>query len=270
MNVRLTLQLFSLEIRKAFAYRLDFWLSFLVSTFAQFTVAWFLWKSIFTYTGKTTIGTYSFSSLMFYYLLAPVIGRTVYSGNFGDIAMEIYQGTLTRYLIYPVSFFRYKLTVHCANATILLSQLLLIITVVVLFIPSLAAAYHITPPHIIQGIITTLTAAVLYFIFTSWLQLVAFWADQVWSLTAIVRFIISLLGGSMIPLAMFPPALQPVLKILPFSFFAHFPLQCFLGNVPFSEWIQGMGLMAVWGVLFSGIYALVWYRGNLSYTGVGI
>ena len=48
MNFRLTLQLFTMEIRKAFAYRTDFWLSFVVSTMAQFTVAWFLWKSIFT------------------------------------------------------------------------------------------------------------------------------------------------------------------------------------------------------------------------------
>ena len=270
MNLRLTLQLFTMEIRKAFAYRTDFWLSFVVSTFAQFTVAWFLWKSIFTYTGKGTIGTYSFSSLMFYYLLAPVISRTVFSGNFGDIAGEIYQGTLTRYLIYPVSFFRYKLTVHCANAAILLSQLLLIIGVVVLFVPSFAAEYSISLPHIIQGVATTLAAAVLYFIFTSWLQLVAFWADQVWSLTAIVRFIISLLGGSLIPVAMFPETMQPVLKLLPFAFFAHFPLQCFLGNVPLSQWIQGMGIMTLWGVCFGTVYAFVWHRGNLSYTGVGI
>lgn len=270
MNLRLTQQLFTMEIRKAFAYRTDFWLSFAVSTLAQFAVAWYLWKSIFTYTGKTTIGAFTFSSLMFYYLLAPVIARTVYSGNFGDIASEIYQGTLTRYLIYPVSFFRYKLIVHCANATILLTQLLMIIAVVKLFIPSLLSSYHMSPFHIVQGIVTTLAAAVLYFIFSSWLQLIAFWADQVWSLTAIIRFIIGLLGGSLLPIALFPESMQPVLKVLPFSYFAHFPLQCFLGNISPAEWITGMGMMTLWSMLFCGVYAIVWHRGNLSYTGVGI
>ena len=270
MNFRLTIQIYAMEIRKAFAYRMDFWLSFFVSTLSQFAVAWFLWKSIFTYTGKTAIGNYSFASLMFYYLLAPIIGRTVYGGNFGDIAVEIYQGTLTRYLVYPVSFFRYKLIVHLANASVLLMQLLGTMAAALLIFPSLGGMYHLSPLSVVQGIVTTAAGAVLYYLFSSWIQLIAFWADQVWSLSAIVRFITGLLGGSLIPLSLFPPALQPLLGKLPFSFFIHFPLQCFLGNVPPPEWLRGMAVLSVWCALFGIIYAAVWQRGNLSYTGVGI
>jgi ABC-2 type transport system permease protein len=270
MNLRLSGHIFTMEIRKAFAYRTDFWLSFVVSTLAQFAVAWFLWKSIFAYTGKATIGTFTFPSLMFYYLLSPVIGRTVYGGNFGDIAAEIYQGTLTRYLVYPVSFFRYKLIVHCANASILVTQLVLIIIGTRLFFPSFTAAYDVNFLHILQGLVTTLAAAVLYHLFASWIQLIAFWADQVWSLSAIVRFITGLLGGGLLPIALFPATMQPVLKILPFSFFVHFPLQCFLGNISLLQWSQGLAVMTAWGAVFGAIYAIVWQRGNISYSGVGI
>jgi len=270
MNLRLSGYIFSMEVRKAFAYRTDFWISFVVSTLAQFAVAWFLWKSIFTYTGKVTIGTFTFPSLMFYYLLAPVISRTVYGGNFGDIATEIYQGTLTRYLVYPVSFFRYKFIVHCANASILVTQLVLIITAVVLFFPTFTAAYTVNVPHVLQGMVTTIAAAVLYHLFASSIQLVAFWADQVWSLSAIIRFITGLLGGGLLPIALFPETLQPLLKILPFSFFVHFPLQCFLGNITMMQWVHGLMIMTLWGTVFGAFYAIIWHRGNISYTGVGI
>lgn len=270
MNLRLALQLFTMEIRKVFAYRTDFWLSFIVATLAQFCVAFFLWKSIFVYKGVTTIGTYTFSSMMFYYLLAPVLGRTIYSGNHGDIAMEIYQGSLTRYLIYPVSFFRYKLLVHCANASILLVQLLLVITVTTLLFPSLTRSYAMTPLSILQGTVTTVAATVLYFIFSAWVQLIAFWADQIWSLSAIIRFITGLLGGSMLPLSLFPESIRPILSWLPFSYFVHFPLQCFFGRMPADQWCSGIGIMGGWVIIFTLIYAAIWRKGNLQYTGVGI
>jgi len=270
MNLRLTLQLFTMEIRKVFAYRVDFWLSFVVATLAQFCVAFFLWKSIFTYKAVDTIGNFTFPALMFYYLLAPVLGRTIYSGNHGDIAMEIYQGSLTRYIIYPVSFFRYKLLVHCANATVLLVQLLAVITVAVVLFPSLTGSYAVTPFTILLGTVTTLAATVLYFIFSAWIQLIAFWADQIWSLSAIIRFITSLLGGSLLPLSLFPESIQPLLTWLPFSYFVHFPLQCFLGNIHPDMWYKGMCVMAGWAAVFTIIYACIWHKGNHQYTGVGI
>lgn len=270
MNPRLDWQIFSLEVRRAFAYRSDFWFSFVVSVGAQFAVAWFLWKSIFSYQGARQIGGYTFSALMLYYLLVPIISRSVFGGNLGDIATEIYQGTLTRYLIYPVSFFRYKLIVHCANAAILLVQLLFVIGTVVLLLPAMTIHYTITPFSILQGTITLIAAAVLYFIFTAWVQLIAFWADQVWSLSALLRFITNILGGSLIPLSLFPENMQPMLKLLPFSCFVHLPVQSFLGTISRSEWSVGMLTMMFWGVFFGALYAIVWHRGNRQFSGVGI
>lgn len=270
MNTRLSWHIFSMEIRKVFAYRSDFWLSFLVSLLSQFTAAWFLWKSIFSYKGVESIGGYNFSAMMFYYLLVPIISRAAYGGNHGDISMEIYQGTLTRYLIYPVSFFRFKMLSHFAGATILLVQLLLVIGIVALFFPGLTAEYHLSGIHMLQGIFTIGASVLLYFVFSSWIQLIAFWADQIWSLSAIIRFITSLLGGSLIPLTLFPDTIQPLLRFLPFSYFVHFPLQCFFGNVPLLEWLQGLFIMLCWGMVFVTIFRFVWYRGNLQYTGVGI
>ena len=270
MNLRLDWQLFSLELRRTFAYRSDFWFSFVVSTGAQFIVAWFLWKSIFSYQGAAEIGGYTFPALMMYYLIVPIIGRSVFGGNMGDIASEIYQGTLTRYLVYPVSFFRYKLLVHCADASILLAQLLLVIGAVALLLPGLTSTYAISPFSIMLGIFTLTAAAMLYFVFTAWVQLIAFWADQVWSLSAILRFITSLLGGSLIPLSMFPQPLKPILKLLPFSCFIHLPAQSFLGTIAPREWLTGMLTMTVWGVFFAALYAAIWRRGNRQYGGVGI
>ncbi len=268
MNARLAFQIFSMEIRRALAYRTDFWISFFAGTAAQFAVAWYLWKSVFDYKGIDSIGGFSFGSLMIYYLLAPIVGRTVFGGNLGDIASEIYQGSLTRYLIYPVSFIYYKLIVHLANTFILLLQLILVIGATSFLVPSFT--YSIGWSHILQGTITIAAAATLYFILSGSIQLIAFWADQIWSLSAILRFITGLLGGSLIPLSLFPDGLQPLLRLLPFSCFVHLPLQCFLGNVSLKEWCEGLAVMAVWGIVCGAVYAVLWRRGMLRYSGVGI
>lgn len=270
VNLGLSRQIVTLEIRKIFSYRTDFWLSFVGSTLVQFAAAWFLWKSIFTFQHVEKVGAFTFPALMFYYLLVPVVGRAVYGGFMGDIAMDIYQGTLTRYLIYPVSFFRFKLLTRIANTAVLAFQITLALIVVMLFVHDGRFGSPLTLLHIFQGTITIFAAALLYFTFTAWIQLIAFWADQVWSLSAIIRFITSLLGGGLVPLTLFPATLQPLLSFLPFSYFISFPASCFMGTVTLHAWLQGLGIMGCWGVLFALLWMVIWQKGIRTFAGVGI
>jgi ABC-2 type transport system permease protein len=62
------------------------------------------------------------------------------------------------------------------------------------------------------------------------LQLVAFWADNCWSLLVAHRIVASLLGGLLLPLSLFPRWSQPALDALPFRYMFAFPVDVLLGG----------------------------------------
>jgi len=260
---------FTQEIRKILAYRVDFWIQFVGGVLVQFGVAWFLWKAVFTYRGVQQIGPFTFSAMMLYYLLVPIVGRAIRGSEMGGIAEEIYMGTLTRYLVYPVSFFAFKLSTHLAHTAVFLAQGVL---AAILFVAVLGgqAGVQVSVVDLLFAVSATLLGTVLHFALVSTIELSAFWADNVWSLVVIVRFMTGLLGGGMIPLSLFPSWMQATLMRLPFAYFMNFPVRCLLGRVTFGEWVAGVVTIVAWGAVFLALHALVWRRGKYRYTGVGI
>ena len=262
-------QVFTMEIRRIFAYRVDFWIQFVGGALAQFLVAWFLWKAVFDYRQIDRIGAFTFRGMMLYYLLVPFVGRAVRGSEMGGMSEEIYLGTLNRYLVYPVSFFGFKYTVHLANMLLFLVQGLLTVTVFLLFF-NVEGDLSLGPAHVFYALSAVFLASFLHFALVSLIQLTAFWADNVWSLVVIVRFLVGLLGGGMIPLSLFPKPLEAVLTRLPFAFFMSFPIRCLTGRVDFTAWIEAVMLMTAWLGVFLLLFATVWNRGKYQYTGVGI
>lgn len=266
---RWLVQVFVTEIRKVFAYRFDFWLQFLMSIFAHVGVAFFLWSAVFDYQDVDMLQGYSFHGLMFYYLLVPLLGRIINGSGFGTVSREIYEGSLTRYLIYPVSFFQYKYAQYLSNAVVFYAQLFLTVLIFILIF-GFPSDISFTLNSIVMGSGTILFAGFLSFTINTSLEMIAFWADNVWTLLVMFRFCTSLLGGAMIPLAFFPDTWSAVLNVMPFTFLMSFPIRCFLGKVGLTEWVQGIGIMAVWSGLFSFVCIKIWHKGKFHYTGVGI
>lgn len=266
---RWPLNVFSLEIRKLFSYRMDFWIHFLGSLLAQFGVAWFLWRAIFTFQNVQQVGPYTFHAMMLYYVLAPLVARCVHGADFGGLAQEIYDGTLNRYLIYPVSFFKFRLASSAAQCTVFTVQLLVSVVVFAL-VAGIPAEFRITPLSMAAGLAAIIAAGYLHFVIVSTIELTAFWADNVWSIVVIIRFLMGLLGGGMLPLALFPQWAQPMLYSMPFAYFISFPVDVICGRISPERWAQGMGVILLWSMAMTIAYRLVWNRGRYAYTGVGI
>jgi len=121
-----------------------------------------------------------------------------------------------------------------------------------------------------MGIGAIVVANLLNFLITFPIQLIAFWADNVWSLMVMHRFASALLGGMLAPLAFFPESAQRALEALPFRYLFAFPVETLLGRVSPAEWAAGMAIAMGWCGVMAMIGRAVWRRGTLQYTGVGI
>ena len=269
-RLRLFLEIWSLETRKAMSYRVDFWIDAVAVFLTELALAYFVWLAIFEQTGRERLGGFTFRGMILYYLLAILFGKIVRGRErLMDLAQDIYEGSLTRYLLYPSSYFWFKYAQHLGALAPALVQLALF---------GLGAALFLEPPAELAISTATLGRAavalavgnLLYFLLLYPLQGVAFWADNVWTLNVMARFVGEFLGGLMLPLSLFPGWAHGALSLLPFQYLFYFPVMTALGEVSAGEWARGVAVALVWCAAIGGIGRAVWKRGYLVYTGVGI
>ena len=265
---------FSMEARKQMSYRADFWLSAFVGLIGGIAIPYFLWDNIYAASGESHIGQFTFEGMLIYYIAAALLSRVVQGPDLvQNLANDIYQGELSRYLVYPTGYLPFKYAQHVGATLPGLVQLAMfgtLFTVLITIFSTPPAELAITPMTMIGCGISVALGNVLYFLLAYPLQSVAFWADNVWSLTVLLRFVSALLGGLLVPLSLFPERVIEPLMVLPFPYLYWFPVRTLMGHVSFAEWLGGVGIAAGWCVAILLVGRRVWKRGELEYSGVGI
>lgn len=260
---------FSLELRGLLSYRLDFWMKLVGTVASELGLAYFLWKAMFETRGVAQMGGYSFRGMMLYYLLVPLVARMIRGEDHGFLSTDIYEGGLTRYLVYPLSFLQYKYVSLLALSFVSAVQLVLALAVFALAF-GVPAETHLSLLSVAQGFGMSLAGTVLYFLMAAPLEMVSFWQDSVWSLMVMLRFTLLLFGGGFLPLTLFPDRFQAALHWLPFSYLISVPIRCFLGQVSGAEWLRSMAVMLGWIAVSGWATQWVWRRGTRQYSGVGL
>lgn len=269
LNLGLYREVYSLEFRRLMTYRSEFWFRFVGTLLATLAMAYFLWSAVYEARGATEIEGYSLKGMVLYYLLLPLVTGISRGQEAVTVSWEIYDGSLTRFLVYPVSYFPYQYVVALAGKTLAALQLVIVVTLFT-WISDFPPEMAVTPASVALGILTALVASLLSFAMVSVVEMTAFWADNVWSLNVMLMFSVNLLGGGMLPLALFPETLQQILALTPFPYVVSFPLLTLTGGLDAGQWARGMLAMTAWLGVILGLGALVWRRGMLRYTGVGI
>ncbi|MGE3611134.1 MAG: ABC transporter permease [Bacteriovoracaceae bacterium] len=258
----------SLEIRKILAYRSDFWVTFVGQTLIQLFVARALWQSIFESQHVTQMNGLNLETISLYYLVVSIGNKILIGENIGFISRDIYQGTFTRYLIYPLSVFQYKTLTYLTHSVFYALQLIFITTIYQLFTTQAFSLGHLS--HIFLGTALFLFAAFTYCMMATFIELIALWAENIWSLMVLLRFTSSFLGGGLIPLSFFPDWSLQILNLTPFPYLISLPTRTILGSASLEEVIQGGFILLAWGILGRVLVHLIWKLGQKQYTGVGI
>jgi ABC-2 type transport system permease protein len=268
MRAALARDLLTAEIRRRMSYRGDFWISALSSLAVRFGISWFIVTAIFAGSAGGSVAGYDPRSMFLYYVAVILVGRLVQSSELEQsISQDIYEGGLTRYLLYPAPYGAVKFVQQLGALGPAAVQILLFGA----WIPFVVGfPREFTLAGLAMGLVAILLANLLNFLITFPIQLVAFWADNVWSLMVMHRFISGLLGGMMVPLALFPESARVVLEALPFRYLFAFPVEAMLGRLTLEQWGGGMAVGAGWCLVLAILGRAVWRRGTLQYTGVGI
>ncbi len=80
----------------------------------------------------------------------------------------------------------------------------------------------------------------------------------------------TILGGSLIPLDLYPPGIAGLLKVLPFASALDSPVQIILGKLDHNELLIGFLIQLFWVIALMLIRALLWSIGLKRYTASGV
>ena len=263
------LQVFLMQLRKLVAYRLDFWVNFLGQTLFSLLIAYFLWSSIFSSSLQANINGESLQSMIFYYLMAPLVFRIQQGQGIGFLSREIYDGGLNKYLLYPIDYFKFKLSAYLANSFFFTLQLFAILCIYNLFFYD-STIYAFSFLYTLYFLISLLIGTCTFFFYFSTAELLAFWFDNTWSLGVALRFITSFLGGALIPLSFFPEWSTKALAYTPFPYFINLPMLINQQKITHEKVFEQIFISILWLIVFYFISKFIWKKGNLVYSGVGI
>lgn len=260
---------FLAEFKRLAAYRVQFWFEVIVASLVELGVALTLWQSIYHARGTDLIGGYHLNEMVLYIILATFIGHAVKGTGIGTFGREIYDGSFTRYLVFPLSPFSYKFGLYFPRTCISLGQLL-----VILFAVSTLGLWPISfaPSwlNILQVCFSIALASYLYFLCIVSIESIAFWADNAWAVSAILQISLGLLSGKLVPIDLFPSWAQHLLAYSPFPMLVFFPVQSARGILSTSEWIGGIFQVCCWILVVQIVAIIVIRRGIRRYSGVGI
>ena len=260
---------FTAELKRLVAYRVQFWCELVLSSLVELLVGCTVWRAVFDAQTGSTVSGYTYPHMVLYVTIAVFVGQAVRGTSVGTFAREIYDGSLTKYLVYPLSIFSYKLGTFSIRGVFALAQLGIALAVLRLanFWPSTVT---LSGGNASAALLAVLCAALLYFFLLFCVESAAFWADQVWALSVMLQFITILLSGKWIPLDLFPAPLRTVLTFSPFPYLTFFPVKILMGEVPASEVHTGFIVLSCWLAVIALLARFLYGRGLRQYTGVGI
>lgn len=255
-------------IEQEMAYRINFVMSRVRNLFG-IILLYYLWSSVFA-SGTTQVFGYDREKILTYVFMVLIIKSFVFTSKAGDIAGEIAQGELNKYLVKPINFTYYYLAKDAGAK--LLNTLFSVFEFALLFL-------LFKPPIVIQGdistlfffIISLLLAVLIYFNIVRLTSFITFsLPEYAWGAHFLISGVITtFLSGAVFPIDILPLALQKAIYLTPFPYLLFFPLEIYLGRLTMDFIIFGVAMSFFWLLILFFISQRVWRSGLKVYGAYG-
>ncbi len=214
-----------------------------------------LWQVTYGETGATRLGGLTLSQMLWY--LAVTESITMSAPRVAQVVDEdVRTGSLAVQLIRPISYPLYRLWVTLGERLVRFTMCAVVAAILVWF---LVGAIPSQPLGLAMLLLSLPLAFVLDFLGNFFVGLGAFWLEDTNGLLLIYSRLTMIFGGMLLPLELFPPAMQTVLKALPFASIVYGPARIFImpdwGDLTALLLKQSAGVAA-----FALVVALIYRR----------
>ncbi|MNF89988.1 hypothetical protein D3C84_725380 [compost metagenome] len=99
--------------------------------------------------------------------------------------------------------------------------------------------------------------------------LAAFWSDQASAFDLVLTYMLTLFGGVLAPLTLYPAWMQSVHEWSPFPYIVSFPIRIIMGELTVEQLVNGLLFQIVLVIVLLMLAHLVWVKGIKRYSVFG-
>jgi ABC-2 type transport system permease protein len=267
-HLRLLRTAFIYELRKVAAFRVGFLTREVLRGVERCAVMIFVYVALFHSSGRATLRGYTLEGMVQYMLLVAVFQKLLFHERAMDVADQIFEGTITKFMIMPVRYFTLVLARWLQFTALQGTIAALAWTAGALFArrwwPHPASALA-AAEAILLVVLGSYCFLLIYFL----LNACAFWLDRVWTLLAMTRMVSGFAMGEMVPVTLMPKPLVTAFR-LAFPYWSlNGPIEILMGRQGSADFAFGLAVLAAWAIGLQVACAFAWRRGLLRYGGVG-
>jgi ABC-2 type transport system permease protein len=264
LTLRVIRRTVAMNVMQTLEYRGAFFV-FMVNTVVAPLVSLLVWLAV---SEQGVSLPYNRSQFVTYYVLLSLVSMLTGTWGASFLADGIRLGGLSPWLLRPGPSIAFWIGNNVGEKVVKLPLLLPLVGLVALIfraglrLPADARAWLLFA-------LCLLPAAAIAFLLDFVTGSLAFWIQDVKGLDRVRRLVGAFLAGQFVPLALFPPALLPLLEALPFRYTLSFPLEVLTGSLSAEATARGL----LWQIGYClGLwicYRLMWHFGLKSYTAPG-
>lgn len=257
-----------MSFQEFFTYRSNFLFELLASLLTP-GLSIVLWYSLFRVSDASHIRGYTLEEMVAYILCVAFVEGILHIQNQGMKQMDdIHEGTLNTFLLRPFHPYGYWFAYDMARKVF--TGLLSLLTIgSVVLVSTIWIDFPLSFSRALLAILAVMIAAPLHFLLFSLVVLLTFWVGRTWGMTFILRVLMAIATGALVPLSFFPEGVRQVMLFLPFQFFGYVPVQIAFGRFTLGETVYNFGYMILWIVVLAVLCGIVYRKGLRSYGAYG-
>ncbi|OXM83867.1 ABC transporter permease [Paenibacillus rigui] len=258
---------FSLGVQKVLEYRTNFFLS-LFNCIFPILIQFFFWKAVFASSNRSEVFGYSYNQLIAYSILAILMNKLIGTSFQFEIARDIKDGGLNKYLIKPIGYFAYRICCFLGEKSI---EMLAILTLsmVVVWVLHLWLGFTVAGGQVLLFLCVVPLALLLNFFIYYSLSAIAFWFIESNGAFRTFGLLATIASGGLFPLDVYSSGMQKILLLLPFNYVVYFPIQLLSGKLSVEQIGQGLVMQIIWIGVFAILSGMMWNTGMKKYVAVG-
>ena len=240
----------------------------MVSALFPIYIQSFLWNSIYQGNLKAVINGYTYQQIIVYTIMANVVSRLIRTGFEYEVADDIKNGGLNKFIIKPIDYSIYKFCCFIGQKLINIAMMgLVIFGLLVFLVLNFGAVFQAA--QIVLFFLSLLLALILNLTFFFTISISAFWLLEIGFLFEAARIVIIFLSGGVFPLDIFGKKVAWLSNFLPFKYTINFPVEILSGRLTLNNGFEGILLQIIWILVFIVIAKLLWLAGTKRYVAVG-
>lgn len=225
-----------------------------------------IWPIIYQTTD--TIQSYNLAEIITYYVAGNFISGLVQNQFDTWLAGTVRRGDIAKDIIQPIPL-QVKTLVGESSWKLLRQMVFSLPLLAIILLISRQPFIWPTPIGALQLAVMIIIGFVISGLFNLFVVGTAFVFEQAQSLTHLRWALVTILGGSLIPLTFFPGPVQTIANLLPFKFVYAVPTNIWLGKTTVNQFSIDVALGIGWILILSIIMKRYWNKTIKSFTAVG-